>query len=122
MGIYFRTARNFADRHERQFNKAEAVYFTNRGWDEFAQWLVGEAPQVSDITERFSGPVDDHPCHGSLTSEGKPLRLAFTAEDCRRLFAAIAAVSEDGRRKEYDFWQFAVLVSAGIIEDGLVSY
>lgn len=122
MGIYFKTARNFADKHDRQFTKAESVYFSNQGWHDFSVWLVGEAPQIRDVIDRFNGPVDDHPDHGSLTSNEQPLSLAFTVADCRRLFAAVAAVSEEGNRKEYDFWQFAVLVSAGIIEDGLVSY
>jgi hypothetical protein len=32
MGIYFRTARNMADEHDRQFKKSDPVYFSNRGW------------------------------------------------------------------------------------------
>ncbi|NTF16850.1 hypothetical protein G6L37_00225 [Agrobacterium rubi] len=122
MGIYFKTARNAADNNERQSMKADPVYFSNHGWHEFALWLVGEAPQIKDIIDRYNGPVDGHPVHNQLTCDGRPLDLSFTVEDCRRLFAALAAVSEEGQRKEYDFWQFAVLVSSGIIEDGLISY
>lgn len=122
MGIYFKTARNSADTHERQFNKADSVYFTNRGWTEFSEWLEGEYPAVRDILARFLGPVDDHPEHETLTHGGKPLPLAFTSDDCRRLFVAISATSQEGLRKEFDFWQFASLVAVGIIEDGITSY
>lgn len=121
MGLYFTTARNAADNAEHQFMKADKVYFSNQGWHDLSLWLVEEAPQIRDLLDRYNGPVDDHPVHDQLTSDGKPLNLSFTADECRRLFAAVASVSEDGNRKEYDFWQFAVLVSSGIIEDGLVS-
>jgi hypothetical protein len=122
MGINFKTARNMADAHDRQFNKADSIYFTNRGWTEFSEWLEGEYPEVRDILARFLGPVDNHPDHETLTHDGRPLSLAFTADECRRLFVAISATSQDGMRKEYDFWQFASLVAVGIIEDGITSY
>jgi hypothetical protein len=119
MSIYFKTARSCADKHDRQFNGAGKVCFSARGWQEFSDWIEGEAPQVRDLLVRYNGPVDNHPEHDVLTIDGKPLGLAFTADECRRLFGAIAAVSEGGMRKERDFWEFASLVAAGIIEDGL---
>lgn len=122
MGIYFKTARSHADKHDLQFNGAGKVYFQNRGWQEFSDWLESEAPSVGGVLGRFNGPVDNHPHHGILTSEGKPLGLAFTADECRLLFGAVAAACESGNRKERDFWKFASLVAAGIIEDGLAAY
>lgn len=119
MSIYFKTARSHADKHDRQFNGAGAVCFSARGWQEFSDWLESEAPQVGYLLARYNGPVDNHPEHDVLTVDGKPLNLAFTADECRILFVAIAAVCEGGMRKERDFWEFASLVAAGIVEDGV---
>jgi hypothetical protein len=120
MSIYFKTARAAADKHDRRFNGVGTISFSARGWQEFSVWLEGEAPQVCDLLARFNGPVDNHPQHDVLTCDGKPLYLAFTSDDCRRLFGAVSAVCEQGNRKERDFWEFASLVAAGIIEDGVV--
>lgn len=122
MGYYLKTARNYADGHDLQFRAAAPVRFSITGWDEFSKWFASEAVEIRDILGRFDGPADLHPYHISLQHEGEAVSLAFTSDDCRRLFRALSAASDGGQRKEYDFWEFVSLVAAGIIEDGIVAY
>ena len=118
MGIYFSTVQREA--RVPHSHKQDRLYFNNRWWTEFSEWLIKETPEIEPYMNRFNYNYQNSHMHPHYTnSDGKSFPVIWTADDCRQIFNCLLKISQNGQQKAVDFWQFTALFSLGIIEEGI---
>jgi len=123
MTIYLQTARlRVSKQYAGTVWKRDAIFFATRGWAAFAALVLKGHPEVEDLLLRLERPVDDYPQHATYSVGGAPLDLLWTTDECRRLFLALTAFSNNATETAYDFWEFLALICCGINEEGICTF
>lgn len=125
MTVYMKTARCFVKAKDYRYLKCPPIEFSIRGWLMVVDAYVGHVPEIKDLLDRVNHSTNQaklHPTHDRYTYKDEPLRLTWTADECRAMYLAFSRAPFIETENEYDFWEFMNILCRGLSEDGVVAY
>lgn len=125
MTVYMKSARCFVEATDKRFLKCEAIEFSIRGWVMMVAAYESHVPNIKELLARVNhsaNQAESHPVHEHYTYRDEPLKLTWTAAECRTMYLELSRAEFVVTETAYDFWEFMALLVRGLAEDGIVTY